>query len=147
MKAVTEIVRDRGDCDVVIDFSSVDIITSSSLSALLKLHKLLTDCRHRLVFCSVAAATKGEVVRVNQSEDLPEVIIDTVKLAIRQEAKLSYLEKAENYLAHPAFWASYVPVGKMDMVRIKRNRYIKYGLLTISLFFVALIILVRRKPK
>ena len=57
--AVIEIVRDRGDCDVVVDFSEVDIITSSGLSMLLKLRKLLTDCGHRLVFCSVVAATRG----------------------------------------------------------------------------------------
>jgi len=59
LKTVTEMVRDRGNCEVVIDFSSVDIITSSSISKLLKLRKLLTDCGHRLVFCSVAAATRG----------------------------------------------------------------------------------------
>lgn len=59
LKTVTEIVRDRGNCEVVIDFSSVDIVTSSSLSKLLKLRKLLADCGHRLVFCNVAPATKG----------------------------------------------------------------------------------------
>jgi anti-anti-sigma factor len=59
LKAVTEIMRDRGDCDLVIDFSSVDIVTSSSLSKLLKLRKLTGDCGHRLVFCNVAPATKG----------------------------------------------------------------------------------------
>ncbi len=59
LKSVTEISRDRGDCDVVVDFSSVDIVTSSSLSKLLKLRKLLADCGHRLVFCNVAAATRG----------------------------------------------------------------------------------------
>jgi len=59
LKTVTEMVRNRGNCDVVIDFSSVDIVTSSSLSKLLKLRKLLTDCGHQLVFCNVAAATKG----------------------------------------------------------------------------------------
>ncbi|MGA1979175.1 MAG: STAS domain-containing protein [Sedimentisphaerales bacterium] len=59
LKTVTEMVRDRGDCDVVIDFSSVDIITSSSLSKLLKLRKLMVDCGHRLVFCNVAPATRG----------------------------------------------------------------------------------------
>ena len=32
LKTVTEMVRDRGNCEVVIDFSTVDIITSSSLS-------------------------------------------------------------------------------------------------------------------
>ncbi len=56
---VISMVRDRGDCDVVIDFSQVDIVTSSSLSKMLKLRKLLTDCGHKLVFCSVAPATKG----------------------------------------------------------------------------------------
>jgi anti-anti-sigma factor len=59
LKAVTEIIRDRGNCDVVVDFSDIDIITSSSLSKLLKLRKLLADCGHRLVFCNVAAATRG----------------------------------------------------------------------------------------
>jgi len=59
LQTVTSIVRDRGDCDVVIDFGGVDIVTSSSLSKLLKLRKLLGDCGHRLIFCSVAAATKG----------------------------------------------------------------------------------------
>jgi len=59
LKNVTEIVRERGDCDVVIDFSHVDIVTSSSLSKLLKLRKVLMDCDHRLLLCSVASATKG----------------------------------------------------------------------------------------
>jgi anti-anti-sigma factor len=59
LKTVTDISRDRGDCDVVIDFSKIDIVTSSSLSKLLKLRKLLADCGHKLVFCNVAPATKG----------------------------------------------------------------------------------------
>jgi len=59
LKTVTEMVRDRGSCNVAIDFSDVDIITSSSLSALLRLQKLLVDCGHRLVLCSLAAATKS----------------------------------------------------------------------------------------
>jgi anti-anti-sigma factor len=57
--AVTEIVRNRGDCDVVIDFSGVDIVPSSNLSRLLKLRKKLSDSGHKLVLCSVSAATKG----------------------------------------------------------------------------------------
>jgi len=59
LKTVTDVTRDRGDCDVVVDFSSVDIVTSSSLSKLLKLRMLLADCGHRLVFCNVAPATRG----------------------------------------------------------------------------------------
>jgi len=59
ISAVIEMARDRGDCDVVIDFEEVDIVTSSSLSSLLKLRKLLSDCQQRLVFCNVAPATKS----------------------------------------------------------------------------------------
>src|SRR4030042_2624348 len=59
LKAVSDSAADRGDCDVVVDFSAVDIVTSSSLSKLLKLRKLMVDCGHRLVFCNVAPATRG----------------------------------------------------------------------------------------
>ena len=59
LKTVIAEVRDRGDIDVLIDFSNVDVFNSSNISELLKLHKLLKDCGHRLVFCNVAAATKG----------------------------------------------------------------------------------------
>jgi len=52
-------VRDRGDCDVVVDFSEVDIITSDSLAQLVRLRKLLADCRRQLTLCHVGAATKG----------------------------------------------------------------------------------------
>lgn len=59
LQSVTQIARDRGDCDVVVDFSAIDIVTSSSLSKLLRLRKLLTDCGHKLIFCNVAPATRG----------------------------------------------------------------------------------------
>lgn len=59
LELVTEIVHDRGNCDVVIDFSDVDTITSSSLSKLLKLRKPLTECGRRLVLCGIAAAIQG----------------------------------------------------------------------------------------
>ena len=75
LKTVIEMVRDRGNCDVVIDFSSVDIVTSSSLSKLLKLRKLLADCAHRLVFCNVAAATKG-IFTVTGLDGVFEIVDD-----------------------------------------------------------------------
>ena len=53
------VVRDGADCDVVVDFSNVDIITSSSLSALLVLRQSLVDCGHRLIFCSINTFTKS----------------------------------------------------------------------------------------
>ncbi|MHC4483513.1 MAG: STAS domain-containing protein [Planctomycetota bacterium] len=75
LKTVTEMVRDRGNCDVVIDFSSIDIVTSSSLSKLLRLRKLLADCAHRLVFCNVAAATKG-IFTVTGLDGVFEIVDD-----------------------------------------------------------------------
>jgi anti-anti-sigma factor len=75
LKTVTEIVRDRGDCDVVADFSSVDIVTSSCLSKLLKLRKLLADCGHQLVFCNVAAATRG-IFTVTGLDGVFEIVDD-----------------------------------------------------------------------
>jgi len=59
LETVVEMVRDKGNCDVVIDFSGVDIVTSSSLSKLLNLRKMLSDSDHKLVLCSVSSSTKG----------------------------------------------------------------------------------------
>jgi anti-anti-sigma regulatory factor len=59
IKTLTEIVRDRGDCDVVMDFSAVDIMTSTSISGMLRLRKLLVDCSHRLIFCNLPPATRS----------------------------------------------------------------------------------------
>jgi anti-anti-sigma factor len=75
LKTVTQVVRDRGDCEVVVDFSKVDIITSSSLSKLLRLKKLLSDCGHRLVFCNVAPATKG-IFTVTGLDGIFEIVDD-----------------------------------------------------------------------
>jgi anti-anti-sigma factor len=75
LKTVTEMVRDRGDCEVVVDFSNVDIITSSSLSKLLRLRKLVGDCGHRLVFCAVAPATKG-IFTVTGLDGVFEIVDD-----------------------------------------------------------------------
>jgi anti-anti-sigma factor len=75
LKTVAEIVKDRGDCDVVMDFSSIDIITSSSLSKLLKLRKQLADWDHQLILCNVAPATKG-IFAVTGLEGIFKVVDD-----------------------------------------------------------------------
>jgi len=59
IKTVIDIVRDRGDCDLVMDFTNVDIMTSASISSLLRLRKLLADCGHRLIFCNLPVATRS----------------------------------------------------------------------------------------
>ncbi|MHC4622348.1 MAG: STAS domain-containing protein [Planctomycetota bacterium] len=59
LKTTIDIVKDRGDCDVILDFSEVDIITSPSLAKLLKLRQSLIDCGHRLLFCDVGEFTRS----------------------------------------------------------------------------------------
>ena len=58
LENVAKIAHDEADWDVVVDFSGVDIITSSSISKLLKLKKLLDGYGHQLVLCGLINATK-----------------------------------------------------------------------------------------
>lgn len=57
LATVASVVRLRGDCDVVVDFSNVDIVTSASLSKLLQLRKLLAGGGHQLILCGLSADT------------------------------------------------------------------------------------------
>ncbi|MHC4187035.1 MAG: STAS domain-containing protein [Planctomycetota bacterium] len=58
LKELNEIVSSQEDCDVVIDFTRVDIFLSSSLSNLLILRDILHNKNHELVLSNVAFATK-----------------------------------------------------------------------------------------
>ena len=75
LQSVTEMFRDRGDCNVILDFSEVDIVTSSSLSKLLKLRKLCKDCGCKLILTAVAPATRG-IFTVTGIDGIFEVIED-----------------------------------------------------------------------
>ena len=75
LDAVTEMVKDRGNCEVIIEFVNLDIITSSNLSKLLKLNKLLCDCGHQLVLCGLAAATKG-ILMITGLDEVFELVED-----------------------------------------------------------------------
>lgn len=58
LREVNEIIGENSACDVIIDFASVEVITSSSLSNLLILNNLLAERDHRLVLCNVSFITK-----------------------------------------------------------------------------------------
>ena len=58
LKAVNETVSKNGSCDVIIDFSRVEIINSANISNLLILHNMVQNSGHRLIFCNVATVTK-----------------------------------------------------------------------------------------
>jgi anti-anti-sigma factor len=56
---VSQVASEKGECNVVVDFTDVDIITSPNLSTLLKLRKELDGNSGRLICCGVSAMTKG----------------------------------------------------------------------------------------
>jgi len=75
LQTVIGLVRDRGDCDVVIDFSHVDVVGGTCLAGLLEVRRLLHDRGHKLMFCSVAPAIKG-VFTITRLDDLFEFVED-----------------------------------------------------------------------
>ena len=75
LESVIRYVRDRGDCGVVLDFSEVTILTSTSLASLLRLKKMLDTCQQRLVMCSVGSGTRG-IISVTGLDDLFEIVDD-----------------------------------------------------------------------
>jgi len=87
-----DIIRERGEsCDVIIDFSGVDIVTSSSLSKLLKLRKLLMDCDRILILCSVSRATKG-IFSVTALDSVFKIVLnqhDAVEEIKKQQPTMS----------------------------------------------------------
>jgi anti-anti-sigma factor len=59
IRTVTESFHNSADHDVVMDFSSVGIMATPSISGLMGLRKLLADSGHRLILRNVASATRG----------------------------------------------------------------------------------------
>jgi anti-anti-sigma factor len=58
LKNINEIVSSRNDCDVIIDFSNIEIVTSFSISNLMILRSMLREQGHQLILCKVAVPTK-----------------------------------------------------------------------------------------
>lgn len=57
LQMVVDLLEDSNCRDVVLDFSGVSILTSSSIARMLKLNKILCEHKRRLVFCSVSSQT------------------------------------------------------------------------------------------
>lgn len=75
LNSVLQMVREKDEYNVILDFAAVDIITSSSISALLKLQKLINDNGKRLFFTDVSPATRN-IFRVTGIEELFNFISD-----------------------------------------------------------------------
>ena len=72
LETVAQRLRNRDNCDVIIDFSSVQILPSVCHSKLLKLRPILAQGGHRLVLCGVDKTMKGDYFADAGSHDFFE---------------------------------------------------------------------------
>ena len=68
LKNLNEIISDKCHCDVIIDFSSVEIINSWNISNLLILRGMLEDAGRKLILCNTSTITKCIFVVAGLSE-------------------------------------------------------------------------------
>ena len=59
LKIVNEMVSERCDFDVIVNFRQVEILTSPSLANLITLHDLVQGSGHRLVLYNMSLTTKS----------------------------------------------------------------------------------------
>jgi CHAT domain-containing protein/TPR repeat protein len=72
---------------------------------------------------------------------------DSKDIALRN-AKLTFLENADQFTAHPYFWAAYVQIGDKKPIKKKNNLYIPVGsVLAVSLIVLLYFVLKRRAKK
>jgi len=88
LETVITMVRQRVDRDVAIDFTNIGIVTSSSLSRLLQLRKMMHDNGRSLVLCNVAPITRGIFSTIGFDE-LFEFCDRTQVAAVRQEKSVA----------------------------------------------------------
>ena len=62
LNTIHELVSAGPDCDVIIDFTKVEMITSESVCALMILDKLLTGYGHSLVLCNTSQMVRETFV-------------------------------------------------------------------------------------
>jgi len=59
LQTVIAMLRHGGPCDVVVDFSHVQVVHGAWLAQLQKIQRLANERGHKLTLCSVAPATRG----------------------------------------------------------------------------------------
>jgi anti-anti-sigma regulatory factor len=59
LDSFNKVISEREDCDVVIDFSDVKILTTVCIKHLMVLRSLLHGCGHRLILCGLSNPTKS----------------------------------------------------------------------------------------
>ncbi len=75
LETVMAMLRDEGACDVVVDFSHVQVVGGAWLTQLQKIQRLVNEYGHKLTLCDVAPATRG-VFTIAHLDDLFEFAED-----------------------------------------------------------------------
>ena len=68
LKNINEVISEKTECDVIIDFEGVEIINSWNISNLLILRDMLEKAGHKLVLCNINTATRCIFVVAGLSE-------------------------------------------------------------------------------
>ncbi len=87
LQRIVRILHGQNDCDVVVDFSGVDVVGCATFTWLLELRQLLQDRGRKLVLCGVAPANKG-VFSITRLDE----VFDFVKDEFAALAHLRVLE-------------------------------------------------------
>ncbi|MBP7052303.1 MAG: anti-sigma factor antagonist [Phycisphaerae bacterium] len=64
LERVMRLTRARSDCDVIVDFSLAEILSSATLCNLLIMERQLSMTGHQLTLCSVPSSIMGVFTRV-----------------------------------------------------------------------------------
>lgn len=75
LQTVIAILRSEGACDVVVDFSHVQVVGGAWLARLQKIQRLVNEGGHKLTLCNVAPATRG-IFTIARLDDLFEFAED-----------------------------------------------------------------------
>ena len=81
LKEINEKITQKKDCDLVLDFSNVEIINSSNISNLLILRGILEKNGHKLFLCNVQMITRCIFVVAGLIEIF--IFIDNVEEAFK----------------------------------------------------------------
>jgi len=59
LQRIIDRVRERVDCDVIVDFSGVEAASGAIFTQMLELRRLLQEGGHAMILCGVDPATRG----------------------------------------------------------------------------------------
>jgi anti-anti-sigma regulatory factor len=74
LQAVIRTLRHGGPCDVVVDFSRVQMVGGAWLARLLKIQRLVQAYGHKLILCGVDPSIRGifTIVRLDEQFEFAE---------------------------------------------------------------------------